>query len=583
MCGNILQTWRGAFKLTADHALFIARVHPSRRKSATLDYWAGRIAVFVIWYFIYLLFSRYTIASKPLYLEDSCVAFDVDLTPTRYFYGFFAAFGILVWNFILKGDVMNDSRLLILPNALPPRLPIIAHSQVFWRDYYREPAERAHIRLETLTDAAQTVANDAGLTRYWLRPWGPPIVYVSSPTSIRDVFMLEEFVEVHIGGRACRYLPRTLWSCGYGHPMNLLTTILIKPEVLQTEANIYVKCSNNLVRTVVESPKNDYIDLVAVAGNVILDAVGELALGPDFSPIKLLREQFNVAVDGAAAILSAPPPSFPLPSWLWKKISSEGRSIVSATYNIEKYVEAEIGRRRRRIESSESVTPTCLADHMLLKYPGATDNEITEDIAALMIQRYSVLVTGVVWSIREIISLKSTNTINAIIKQGERAIQEYSASDNSQSGVERLDLSMPTLERCVKESLRLHPPVPSFAPLILLKNVKLGGYVVKAKSEIRIMPFMVQRSAKYWKNDTELMFKEDRWTYHSCQGRRPFTSCPFGAGILKCESPESIRKGIQYICYGLLSECKLSIVSNGKIFSDRSSILLPTDGLIVEK
>ena len=584
VCGNCFQVWRGSFKFTSQHALFIARNHPSERGKALFDYWMGRVLVFVAWFAVYVLFSRYAISDRPQHEGETFHAMDVDLTPTRFFYGLFAAFGIFAWSCIFKPELSNDARLMVLPNALPPRFPIIAHFQVFWRDYYRIPAQRAFHRLETLTNAAQGVAGDAGLTRYWLTPWSPPIVYVSHPRSIRDMFMLEEFIEVYIDGRACRCLPKTLIACGFGHPLNLLNNILIQPESLAIEARIVVQHSRLLTTRIREHPTNK-LDLLVVVCEVVLDSICSYACGSDFKASQTLREYFDVAVDGAASVLAAPPPSFPCTSWFWKFASFEGRSIAHAAKCIAQKLTVEVQRRRRRMDdASESFAkPVCLVDYMLIKYPSAKDDEIVEDIVAFMVQRYSVLVPGVVWSIHEILKCKKKENIrllHLIRSQGKTAVSK--CKGKTSSSIETLDLEMPTLERCVREALRLHPPAPALAPLTLLKNVKLSGYGVKAKSEIRLMPYMTQRSAKYWKGDDELLFDEGRWKHQRKIAQPAFSHYAFGAGLLTCATPESARKSITHYCWNVFNEFNMSIDDDTNVgAASRTSILLPPNGLIV--
>jgi len=590
----MLSVWRGSFKLTNGHATFFAYLHPNDRRNALVDYWLGRIAVFASWYVIYLVVSTYTIAEIPQHIAgETFVALDVDLTPTRFFYVFFAAFSIFTWQVIFKGDVTSDSRLLKLPNGLPPRLPIIAHSQLFWRDYYRHPAERAYQRLETLTNVAQQCVNNAGLTKYWLRPWGPPIVYVSNPHSIRDVFMLEEFVEVYIGGRASRCLPKALISCGFGHPMDLLQPLLLRKDMIECEAKHYVSCGKALIEAVRCSSHSDSMELIESVSAVVLDAICAFAIGPDFCANRAdFRASMNVAVDGAANVLSAPPPSFPITSWLWQYLSIEGRSIAHATNIITKYIAAEVIRRRRRMKESPASMAACLADHLLRQYPSATNDEIVEDVVALIVQKYSVVVSGVVWSTCEILQAKNmSKKVSLIRQQGRQAVADAVVSNTSTSrnllhAAEQLDVVMPTLERCVREALRLHPPAPALAPLTLLKDVKLSGFTVKAKSEVRLLPYMVQRSCKYWggQNDSELLFKEERWKEGARAAHQSFSHYEFGAGLLKSVTPESTRKGIQYICWCLLSEFTVTAVadkSGAMQHIPRSSVLLPSAGYFV--
>jgi cytochrome P450 len=476
----------------------------------------------------------------------------------------------------------NDAKMLGLPNALPPRLPIIAHAQIFWRDYYRIPAERAYNRLQLLTTTAQGVIGDAGLTRYWLRPWGPPIVYVSNPHSIRDMFMLEEFIEVYIGGRACRCLPNSLLSCGFGHPMNLLGVLLLQEEVLEMEAQTFVKYSTSLTARVLAHP-NSKLDMLPMIDEVVLDAVCAYAVGPDFRADAALRKHFDTAVDGAAAVLCAPPPAFPFTSWLWKYITPEGRILGHAARNIEQQLVAEVARRRRRMGDSAATTAkaVCLADYMLVRYPGARDEEIAEDLVAFMVQRYSVLAPGIVWSLREILTEARGKLPRIIRTEGITASSALRGKASSTLSVkDRMGLNMPTLERCVRESLRLHPPAPALVPLMLLKDAKLSGYTVKAGSEIRLLPYMVQRSGKYWKKYDELLFKEERWSEQARTVHKHFSHYAFGAGLLTCATPESARKGIQQFCYSLLKEFNMSVDDDREgMESIRTSVLLPSNGL----
>ena len=81
VCGNCFQVWRGSFKFTSQHALFIARNHPSERGKALFDYWMGRVLVFVAWFAVYVLFSRYAISDRPQHEGETFHAMDVDLTP----------------------------------------------------------------------------------------------------------------------------------------------------------------------------------------------------------------------------------------------------------------------------------------------------------------------------------------------------------------------------------------------------------------------------------------------------------------------------------------------------------------------
>ena len=82
--------------------------------------------------------------------------------------------------------------------------PARATALSFWRDYVWAPAQRAWYRLEMLAHVAQGTEHDAGLTRFWLRPWGPHARHL----------VLVELVEL------------VLAAAALGRPMAMGTTVM---------------------------------------------------------------------------------------------------------------------------------------------------------------------------------------------------------------------------------------------------------------------------------------------------------------------------------------------------------------------
>jgi len=85
------------------------------------------------------------------------------------------------------------------------------------------------------------------------------------------------------------------------------------------------------------------------------------------------------------------------------------------------------------------------------------------------------------------------------------------------------------LEACIKESLRLYPPVP----FIVRNNetpLELCGHIIPAGTEVVLMIYAIQRSAQYWKDpDT---FNPDRFATDGI--KHPFAYTPFSAGHRSC-------------------------------------------------
>ena len=645
------QTWKGALKFTSEHAKFVAKVHPSYRRDALFDYWIGRISSFLLILGAYYTFVKFLIADEPAagqgtskhttYTSDEqpFTAFDHKWNRTKYFHGFLMAAAVLLWLLILKGDFVEDSRLLKLPNAMPPRFPFLAHGQVFWRDYIRSPAMRAWHRLETITMAAQATYNDCGLTRYWLRPWGPPIVYVTSPESLRQLFMLEEYSEVYVGGQACSCMPKVLWSCGYGHPLSTLKSLLLKRDVVAHDKLCVSRHADRLAHHVRKlccdangkRPKHKHesvdVDIVGVVGEMVLDSICEFVLGIDFRPGPDIRNAFDEACDGAAAIFSAPPPAYPFPPWIWRYASAEGQSIHRNAALIRDCVAEEVAKALKKSKinmnsGTKSLSRKSLLDCVILTAEGQciTENELTEDLTAFMLQRYSVMVPAVIWTLKEVLRARRGGSrpgyiLPDLIKQSKAAEAKTSLTANTDrprldnvlaAGSQKStsdgmlhtncigDVAMPILDRCVREALRLNPPAPALAPLTLLKDVRFSGYKIRKGTELRVMPYAVQRSGKYWGAGKELKFDESNWKFASVQAHRPFQHLVFGAGALSCASPERLRWAVRVFSWVLLREFHLhspeTILgtqdnrdsSGTALPPSRISILLPRNGMVAK-
>nr|WRK15531.1 geraniol 8-hydroxylase [Nepeta nervosa] len=92
---------------------------------------------------------------------------------------------------------------------------------------------------------------------------------------------------------------------------------------------------------------------------------------------------------------------------------------------------------------------------------------------------------------------------------------------------------LPYLQCIVKETLRLHPPVPFLIPRRVHEDVDVLGYVVPKKSQVFVNMWAIGRDPDMWKNPLE--FDPDRF-HDSEVGLRgkDFELIPFGAGRRIC-------------------------------------------------
>nr|AGX93055.1 geraniol 10-hydroxylase-like protein [Vinca minor] len=100
--------------------------------------------------------------------------------------------------------------------------------------------------------------------------------------------------------------------------------------------------------------------------------------------------------------------------------------------------------------------------------------------------------------------------------------------------IEEGDVSrLPYLRCVVKETLRVHPPVPFLIPRKVVQDVEVCGYKVPKGSQVLVNAWAIGRDETFWKD--ALGFKPERFLESELDTRgRDFELIPFGAGRRIC-------------------------------------------------
>ncbi|CAL1385386.1 unnamed protein product [Linum trigynum] len=90
------------------------------------------------------------------------------------------------------------------------------------------------------------------------------------------------------------------------------------------------------------------------------------------------------------------------------------------------------------------------------------------------------------------------------------------------------------LKMVIKESLRLHPPLPLLVPRKSLEQCEMEGYIIPEKTKVIVNAWAIGRDPKYW-SDPERFYPE-RFTDNRTVDYKgnDFEFIPFGAGRRIC-------------------------------------------------
>ncbi|XP_059290444.1 premnaspirodiene oxygenase-like [Lycium ferocissimum] len=89
------------------------------------------------------------------------------------------------------------------------------------------------------------------------------------------------------------------------------------------------------------------------------------------------------------------------------------------------------------------------------------------------------------------------------------------------------------LELVIKETLRLHPPLPLLLPRECREETKIDKYTIPIKTRIMVNAWAIGRDSKYWHNSES--FIPERFENNSIDFKgNHFEFIPFGAGRRMC-------------------------------------------------
>lgn len=97
---------------------------------------------------------------------------------------------------------------------------------------------------------------------------------------------------------------------------------------------------------------------------------------------------------------------------------------------------------------------------------------------------------------------------------------------------------LPYLQAVVKETLRLHTPIPLLVPHMNLEEAKLGWFTIPRESKVVVNAWWLANNPKWWKDPEnfrpERFLEEETRTEAVAGGKVDFRFLPFGMGRRSC-------------------------------------------------
>lgn len=193
----------------------------------------------------------------------------------------------------------------------------------------------------------------------------------------------------------------------------------------------------------------------------------------------------------------------------------------SALRLIDRTVDALIDAERKH-PGGESTLMSLLIRESERENSELTATELRDQALTMLMAGHETVATSLTWTLYALSQSKDSE---------DRLRDEIARAPGGAAPEPREIIDRPFLDRVVKESLRLFPPIWAMKR-VTTEDYPVGPYLIPAGSLIGVSQFITHRDPRYYANPTA--FDPDRWTDEEAARRPAYSYFPFGGGPHVC-------------------------------------------------
>ncbi|XP_064612111.1 ultra-long-chain fatty acid omega-hydroxylase-like [Liolophura sinensis] len=204
---------------------------------------------------------------------------------------------------------------------------------------------------------------------------------------------------------------------------------------------------------------------------------------------------------------------------------------------------------------------------------GLTDSEIRDEVDTFLFEGHDTTSSAICWTLCSL----------AEHPEHQRRIQEE--LDEVLKGRESEDIlwedlpKLTYLNLCIKESLRLHSPVP-MVQRQTTQTLTLGKHTIPPDTLINVVIYNIHHNPLIWDNSME--YRPDRFTLENCEKRDPYAFVPFSAGPRNCIGQNFAMHEIKVVISRILYRFNLELDPNHKVEKVIELVMRSKNGIWVK-
>lgn len=133
---------------------------------------------------------------------------------------------------------------------------------------------------------------------------------------------------------------------------------------------------------------------------------------------------------------------------------------------------------------------------------------------------------------------------------------------------------------CVREALRLYPPMPFLSGRCLDKDIKIEDVSLPAGCPVEVPLISIHHQAKWWPDP--MKYDPLRFTPEKIRERHPFVYLPFSAGSRKCLGEVFGIGAVTLVVAKIIQRYDIRLVANRTVKQKVGLVLQPSNGVWIE-
>lgn len=249
----------------------------------------------------------------------------------------------------------------------------------------------------------------------------------------------------------------------------------------------------------------------------------------------------------------------PGPWILWRNLPRPGYT--RALKRVDDYLYRIIAARRAQPGSADDLLGALIAS-------GLSDGLIRDQLLTMLIAGHDTSTALLAWALYLLgahpdAMARARAEVDAVLGRRMPAI-EHAAQ-------------LPYLDRVVKETLRLYPPI-HLGTRTAAMDLEFNGYRIPAGARVLYSIYLTHRDPRYWPDPDR--FDPERFAPESSKARAPYTYVPFGGGPRICIGFAFAEAEVKIVLARLLQQFKLTFTGH-PVHPHMGATLEPRPGVMM--